>query len=324
MKILLVSNQGYDNSGIGNPIMFRMKNALSKDPRISESEFLPIKNSIGCFLRVRNIAKQYDIVHIHFGGLYALLIWFILIGIKTKKLITFHGTDIHAKAIKTAKSRKERIKIRINQISSFISIFLFTKSGFVSSDLINYVPKFIKKRFASRLFTQSLGVDYDLFRSIDKKEAQEHLGLPYGKYVLFSDVSHSPIKRRDIAETIINHLGNTFKMLLMCGVPSNEVPYYINACDFGILTSDEEGSPNIIRECLALNRPFFSVDVGDASTQLQGLENSAIISRSPIQAAKQIGMVIRKEYVDNTRISLREKLDFVEVSKAVVDLYSKL
>ncbi len=324
MKILLVSNQGYGSSGIGNPIMFRMKDALSKDSRISEVEFSPVKNSVSSFFKVRKAAKQYDIVHIHFGGLYALLIWFLLIGVKTKKLITFHGTDIHAKAIKSAKNRKEKFKIRINQISSFISIVFFAKSGFVSPDLINFVPKFIKKKYASKLFTQPLGVDYDVFRVIDKKEAQRYLGLPSGKYILFSDVSHTPIKRRDIAESIIKHLGSDFKMLLMCGVRPNEVPYYINACEFGLLTSDEEGSPNIIRECLALNKPFFSVDVGDAATQLKGLKNSAIISRSPIQASTQIKKVISQDYVDNTRSSLGEKLDFVKVSKAVVDLYSKL
>lgn len=324
MKILLVSNQGYDKRGIGNPIMFRMKNALSKDLRINEVKFLPVQNSIRSFLYIRKTAKKYDIVHIHFGGLYALLIWFSLIGVKTTKLITFHGTDIHAKAIKTAKTKKEKIKIRINQISSFISIVLFTNTGFVSPDLINFVPKTIKKRFAYKFFTQSLGVDYDVFRVIDKEEAQRHLGLSPAKYVLFSDISHTPIKRRDIAESIIKHIDGDFKMLLMCGVRSDEVPYYINACEFGILTSDEEGSPNIIRECLALNKPFFSVDVGDASTQLKGLNNSAIISRSPITASKQIKTALSRNYVDDTRSSLKKKLDFVEVSKAMVDLYSKL
>lgn len=42
----------------------------------------------------------------------------------------------------------------------------------------------------------------------------------------------------------------------MCGVKPDEVPYYINACEFALLTSDEEGSPNIIREVLSLNKSF--------------------------------------------------------------------
>ena len=323
MKILLVSNQGYGDNGIGNPIMYRMKKALSKDVRIDEVEFLVVKNSIGSFFKVRNIAKKYDIVHIHFGGLYALLIWFLLIGLRARKIITFHGTDIHAKALKTAKSKKEKLKIKINQISSFISIALFAKAGFVSPDLIGYVPIKIKRKFAYKLFTQSLGVDYGVFRCIDKRDAQEYLRLPANKYILFSDVSNTPIKRMDIAESIVGCLGSDFKILRMCGVRPNEVPYYINACEFGILTSDEEGSPNIIRECLALNRPFFSVDVGDAAKQLDGLKNSMIISRTPLQAAEQISEIIKKPYVDNTRSSLRARLDFEEVSKDVIDIYLK-
>ena len=106
MKILLVSNQRQNEQGIGNPIMYRMRDALAKDERIDNVEFLPFTNSLSSLGNIRRSAKKYDIVHIHFGGLYALLIWFVLIGVGARKIITFHGTDIHAKALRTAKSWK--------------------------------------------------------------------------------------------------------------------------------------------------------------------------------------------------------------------------
>lgn len=106
MKVLLVSNQRQNALGVGNPIMYRMRDALKQDERIEMVKFLPFSNSLFSLREIRLAAKEYDVVHVHFGGVYALIIWFALIGVGAKKLITFHGTDIHAKALKTTKDGK--------------------------------------------------------------------------------------------------------------------------------------------------------------------------------------------------------------------------
>lgn len=325
MKVLLVSNQRRNEQGIGNPIMYRMRDALTKDERIDKVEFLPFTNSLSSLVSIRRSAKKYDIVHIHFGGLYALIIRFALLGVNAKKVITFHGTDIHAKALKTAKGWKEQLKIKVNQKASFLSICLFDSCGFVADEMIDYIPQCLSSILKKKGFVQALGVNYEIFKPIEKKEAIRYLGLEENKkYVLFSDVSNTSIKRRDIAENIVKCLGGNYSLLIMCGVKPQEVPYYINASDFLLLTSDEEGSPNIIREALSLNKPVFSVQVGDAAKQLGGLHNSAIISRDPIKAADTIVTILQKPYVDNTRETLRDRLDFVRVNRVVVDKYLKL
>lgn len=91
-----------------------------------------------------------------------------------------------------------------------------------------------------KVFLQLLGVDYETFVLSTTSEAQKQLGLEQGHYVLFSDVANTPIKRRDIAEAIVNNMGKKYKLLIMCGVKPNVVPLYINAADFVLLTSDEE------------------------------------------------------------------------------------
>lgn len=322
MRVLLVSNQRQNSHGVGNPIMYRMLKSLRNDRRIEHAEFVPFYNSLSSFSGIRNKAKQFDVIHIHFGGLYALLIWFALIGVKCKKNITFHGTDIHAKAIKSTKGIVKKMKIRMNQYASFISISLFDKCGFVAEEMVEYVPKCLRSQLEKKSFVQPLGVDYEVFKIIDKHEAREHLGLGNYKYVLFSDVSNTNIKRRDIAEQIVETLGEEYKILIMCGVKPDMVPCYINACDFLLLTSDEEGSPNIIRECLALNKPVFSVQVGDAAKQLEGLANSCIVSRNPEEAASIIREYMDKVYIDNTRKTLQNRLDFMRINRAVIDLYN--
>lgn len=322
MKVLVVSNQHPNEQGVGNPIMYRMRNALHEDERIDKVEFHPFYNNLGAIKQIRKAAKDYDLVHVHFGGLYALIIWFALVGVNCKKFITFHGTDIHAKALKTAKGWKERLKIRLNQKASFLSIRLFDRCGFVAKEMMDYVPLCMNKQMQKKAFHQPLGVDYSTFKEMDMTAARKELGKNDDKkLILFSDVSNTSIKRRDIAEGIAHELGEEYELMIMCGVKPAEVPYYINACDFALLTSDEEGSPNIIREVLSLNKPFFSVEVGDAAMQLAGLQNSCIISREPKEAAATIREYINKEYTDNTRETLRERLDFTRINRGVVDKY---
>lgn len=325
MKVLLVSNQRQNEQGVGNPIMYRMRDALAKDKRIDEVLFLPFTNSLSSLVNIRISAKKYDIVHIHFGGVYALAIRIALLGVKAKKIITFHGTDIHAKALKTAKGWKERLKIKLNQKASFLSIRFFDSCGFVAAEMMDYVPKCLSFTIQKKGFIQTLGVNYEVFKPIEREEAIRHLGLDVRKrYVLFSDVSNTSIKRRDIAEDIVSRLGEDYTLLVMCGVKPQEVPYYINASDFLLLTSDEEGSPNIIREALSLNKRVFSVKVGDATKQLEGLQNSMIISRDSLIASSAIKSILKNPYVDNTRESLRDRLDFGRVNKNVVAKYLNL
>lgn len=324
MKIAIVSNQIFTDGRVTNPVLTRMKNSMQRDERVEEVMLLPVNYTLKGLTSIRSAAKLCDIVHIHFGGLYALAVWFFLIGVKKPKLITFHGTDIHAKAIKTEKKLISKIKIKLNQYASFLSILAFDKIGFVAKEMKLYVPKCFGGTLKRKSFLQSLGVDYKTFQLIDQKEAKEKLKLCNSKYGLFSTISNTNIKRQDIAEAIIKELGEGFKLLVMCGVRPEEVPVYINASDFLLLTSDEEGSPNIIRECLALNKPVFSVKVGDAALQLDGLVNSQIIDRNPSVAAKEIKNTLNKPYIDYTREKLRDRIDFDCLNERIIDIYESL
>lgn len=326
MRVLLVSNQACNPHVVGNPILHRMKMSLCNDNRVENVDFVRFrsKSPIKTLMEIRREAKQHDIVHVHFGGIYSLLVRFFLIGRKCHKLITFHGTDIHAKAIKTTKSRLRRTKIRINQKASFACIRWYEAVGFVSDEMKNYVPSRLMRKFMSRMFTQPLGVDYQVFTPISQEQARKELGIDGGYQVLFSDVHNSCVKRRDIAKKIVSELGENYHLLVMCGVKPDQVPVWINACDFVLLTSDEEGSPNIIRESIALNKRVYSVDVGDARRQIKGLHNSAIISRVPEEAADQIRHSLNDTYTDNSRETHREIIDFDIINKHIVDMYERM
>jgi hypothetical protein len=247
-----------------------------------------------------------------------------LTGIHKPKLLTFHGTDIHAKEIKTTRSVLKRVKIYLNQKSSFISIALFDQLGFVTSTLIDYIPHHLRNKYSKKFFIQSLGVDYNVFYPLSLSDACIKLGIPEEKYALFSDKSGTSLKRKDLAVKIIDLLDNKYKLLVMCGVEPDMVPLYINASTFILLTSDEEGSPNIVREALALNKRVFSVDVGDVRIQLDGLNNSAIISRDPSKAADLILNKMNEQYTDNTRATLSNSNSLDKTTDSLVSVYYRI
>ena len=306
MKILLISNQIFTDGRVTNPVLTRMGNSMRKDSRVEDVKLMPVDYSFKGLLAIRRVARENDIVHIHFGGLYALAIWIFLIGVKVPKLITFHGTDIHAKAIKTEKRLLSKIKIKLNQYASFLSILAFDRVGFVAKEMERYVPDCLNGKLRRKAFLQSLGVDYGSFKLMDQDVAKNKLQLGNKRYALFSTISNTNIKRQDIAEAIIKEMGDDYELLVMHGVRPSEVPCYINACCFLLLT---------------LNKPIFSVNVGDAALQLKGLTNSRIIERNPAIASKEIQDTLCKEYVDNTRDNLRERLDFDCLNKKVIDIY---
>lgn len=324
MNILIVSNEYDKVNRLGNPIIKRIIIALKNCSDVNSVIFEPFRNSISSFFRIRKVSKDVDCIHVQFGGIYAFLVWIFLLGINKPKLITFHGTDIHAKELLTTNSYLAKIRIKLNQYCSFFSVLTFDKVGFVSDSLLKYLPSYLLNKFKCKFFIQSLGVDYDSFTIISKEEACSFLNIPLKKYVLFSDKSNTTLKRRDIAEAIVKLLGNDYELLIMCGVTPDSVPYYINACDFLLLTSDEEGSPNITREALSLNKRVYSVNVGDVASQISGLNNSLIIDRNPAIASKQILTNLKLAYTDNSRELLKSRLDFKEIALSLVNVYKCL
>lgn len=327
MNVLIISNEYPNNNRISNPIIERIIHSTAKNADIGSVRFFPFQNKVKNLFGIRKVVKTdgVDIVHIHFGGLYALIIWFFLLGIKIPKVITFHGTDLHAGELSTTVSILKRIKIRLNRLASLISVIAFDRIGVVTDHLVEFIPKSIYSHSLNKIFVQHLGVDFELFKEKDVTEAQRDLGIPEGKYLLFSDKSNTPIKRRDLAEKIMSYLSTEkYRLLIMSGVRPEMVPDYINASDGILITSDMEGSPNIVREALSLNKRVFSVDVGDVKEQIENLRNSCIISRNPLEAANGIKECLLLPYTDDTRNELRARLDMDVLTKDVVDIYAKL
>lgn len=238
---------------------------------------------------------QYDLLHVQFGGFQSLLCALVA---KDRTVITFHGSDLHGGFPTTMKSK---LKSKINVFCSRLATNYARGIIVVSENLVDRIP--IKNSHKTKVIPP--GVDFDVFSPFSQIKAKLSLNLnPSARYVLFSNISGSPVKRKDFAEIVVKIVQEKFpdvEFLLLTAQPYWRVPLYLNAADCLLLTSENEGSPNIIREAIAVNLPVVSVDVGDVSSQIQGINNCYIVDRDPNLLADAISSVILNGRVANGR-----------------------
>ena len=118
------------------------------------------------------------------------------------------------------------------------------------------------------------GLDLERFRLIPQAEARCYLGFPADRrLVLFVGSPTSSRKRYDLARQAVDIVQASLpaELVLGWGVPHEQIPYFMNACDALVFTSRQEGSPNVVKEALACNLPVVSVAVGDVPERLRDL-----------------------------------------------------
>ena len=121
------------------------------------------------------------------------------------------------------------------------------------------------------------GVDLERFRPIDRTAARERVGWEQdGIHVLFPYSPEYERKNYPLAVRVVaraeRELGQAISLQTISGVDHEEMPYYYNAADCLLLTSEHEGSPNTVKEAMACNVPVVSTDVGDVRERLNGVE----------------------------------------------------
>ncbi|MCQ2312231.1 MAG: glycosyltransferase [Paludibacteraceae bacterium] len=126
------------------------------------------------------------------------------------------------------------------------------------------------------------GVNTDIFYPMDKMEARQRVEFEANKkYVVWCSNPARPEKNWDLAQRAVELYNAQYTaqcvLIPVYNKTPQEVATYMNAADVMLLTSESEGSPNVIKEALACNCPIVTTDVGDVHERLDGIEGCYII-----------------------------------------------
>jgi len=299
--------ESVEQFGVENTIFF--SNGMKSNPKIKYSgTIVHLWSAVKLFFHLRR--NKYDIIHCH-----NVLSGFILQlagGLGKKNTILSLQIDPETKG---------------SQDYKFTSM-LYPKFArlIVKKQLKNPKEKFVYL---------PNGVNLDLFHPIDKTECKKRLGLDPDKcYILFVDSNTFKArtqKRKDrfnetmeILRTKYGH--ENLCELVMTKTPRAEVPFWMNACDLYLLTSDEEGSPNAVKECMACNIPVIATPVGNVPDLFEGVEECHMAkSFDSSELAALADKSLRNRRPVNTRSKIIEKgLDLDSIARRLYDLYESL
>lgn len=257
-------------------------------------------------LRTLLRANNYDIIHCHhsFSGVIFLLSgqWF-----HTRRLLSYQSDP---------RNEGGRILFRVLYI-------------FFNRIILKNKPK---KNNLLKLVYLPNGVNTSFFLPMDKEQCKDKLGLNKSKrYILFMDsYNRRPCKRIDRYSKTLSILREKYhhtnlEPLVLTNTARNLIPAYINASDLHLLTSDFEGSPNSVKECMACNIPVVSTPVGNVSDMLSDVGGSYVSSSfNPAELAELSNRSLNAQNINSRETLAIKGLDIDTVALRLLDLYNMI
>ncbi len=228
-------------------------------------------------LREAVAARRPDLVHAMYGGVMADRVTRTRADVPV--VVTYHGSDLQGAGgagpiDRLSAAYGVRCSKRAARRASGVVV--------VSAHLARHLPGGFA---AGNVRVIPSGIDLERFRPLDRARCRQQLGWQDGRFhVVFATNNDDPVKRPELARETVRRLtarGCPADLHILRGVSNREVPVWLNAADVLLLTSLQEGSPTIVKEAMACDRPVVSVDVGDVASQLDGIEGCFVADADP-------------------------------------------
>jgi teichuronic acid biosynthesis glycosyltransferase TuaC len=249
--------------------------------------------------RLRREIREFrpDVIHAHFGTMTAFI---AAVATRIPLVITFHGSDLNPAP------GMPWLRSVFGRTLSHLALRRAAQVVCVSGQLRGRIGY---RRH--RVHVVPCGVDFEQFRPMSRELCRTKLGWSRNeKVVLFNARNDSVGKRLDLAEAASNYakerIPNLRLHVFRGTTHPKDMPLYYGAADSLLMTSDYEGSPMVIKEALACNLPVVSVDVGDVSERLAGVNPSTIVDRDAASIGEALVKIIAMNCRSNGRELIRE------------------
>ena len=149
---------------------------------------------------------------------------------------------------------------------------------------------------------------------------------PDVKHILFAGAFDNAVKDSELAKEAIAFCNRPIELIELKGYNRNQVNALMYNCDALLLTSKTEGSPQVIKEAMACGCPIVSVDVGDVSERIEGLDGCYLVrTREPKDIADALLQAIAYKGKANGRKRILEmELSNEQVAKRLVEIYNQV
>ncbi|HWM64185.1 MAG TPA: glycosyltransferase [Solirubrobacterales bacterium] len=214
------------------------------------------RHYIPATLRLRRLLRRerFDLVHVHYG----LTAWCALLGGAKPLVVTFHGTDVRHPVVGPM---SRRLAPRVDLVAAV------SRALFAPEDGRPGLPR------PPGSAVLPCGPDLDRFRPIPRLEARQALDLdPAGRYLFFPANPNRREKRFDRASEVAARTGA--ELLSGGSIDPDEMPFWVNAANAVLVTSDYEGFGLACVEALACDVPVLSTPVGIAPFALAGVDGA--------------------------------------------------
>lgn len=276
---------------------------------VKESGFGGYLQSIPAFRR--KIKKhQYDLIHAH----YAYSGWLAVLSFTGLPIVvSFMGTDVYGTVSEQGKRvLKSYVEIFIAKILQLLVDKIIVKS----QNLYDYI--YLKRK------TEIVpnGVDFKTFKPRNKTKACKQLSLPCDKK-LITFLGHPTYPRKNFAllkDAVKLAAQEDWVIVNPYPTEPKNIPYYLNAADVLVLTSYQEGSPNVIKEAMASNCPIVATDVGDVKEIIANTKGCYLVDYEPQEVAEKIRMALEFGSPTTGREDISH-LEINKVAKKIITIY---
>jgi teichuronic acid biosynthesis glycosyltransferase TuaC len=263
--------------------------------------------------RIPRLAREIgaDLVHAHYGYSGAAAV-----GVDVPLVVSFCGDDLLARPDGGGGyTLKSRALVHLSRRAAHRADAVIVKS----EEMRRVIPEVPDVQVIPN------GVDISRVKRVES--ARQALGWrPEQKVLLFAANKDEPRKNFPLALAVERRLrdrGVDVRLEYMFGEPHAKIIQAMSAADVLLLPSFHEGSPNAVKEAMAVGLPVVAAPCGDCPELLRDVHPSAVAERNEYAFTEATARVLAANSRSNGREVIESSLTLEKIAQRVIGVYER-